>query len=832
MSKRRVAAGGVGCTGCLGVVAGASGLALIALLGVGIAVYVVEQQWETAVRSTLAQYTGEEVTFGSLGLGFGRVTIHDLELHDASGAAVLAVAKASVHANPFDLLGHPANWKLTGLRLHGVHLTPHRTDDGFALPEGTLALLRGEGAASLGDLPLPPLTVPEVRLTDVEVELDGHRLTVEALDVPTGASLTLDPLASLSLGPVEARGVGLPAQGVRVDLATFALTHEVDPDTLALTLDGTRLEGIRVALDGLEALVESASADGAVELSLEGEPTLVAGAWSAGAFQIDALQTIRGSEASLRLDALTLQDDDLQVHDLALTALRATAGSTGWPIVGRMLTATDGIPLPTVRAPGVVIHGTTLHAADVMARATTTRTGLTFEPGTRLGWDAGTVQGLSVFVGDQERVTVGELGIPAGGVTPGRPLALDELTARDVAATLLWKQHAFGIPVEAFRLASVQGGMSLATVAIEGLTLKVQGASGTLPVSVASARLDGFALAPDSWRLGSGSLGGIRVDDGRLWAKVDRVGLGSDHVVEVAGAQVWTRIGNQRHLDLPHVAKEHVPGWLGGSFGGDTDFFGVAFPGSPWVPARLRVSSVVVHVVDDAIASESTTWDVPLAITLGPHTDSGNLPVSLTGTFVDGDLSMSGTLQPNNTLTASVEARSLQLGDLGMYLDEPLSRWGLRIEQGRADSDLDLTLRGAHVRLEGKGTGIGLKLGGSALAGVANTGFDVVKGSDNGVSVPITIEGDLSDPAFSPIDLLIASYTKGIQNAVDLSGLGEVGDSVKRLVGNVTGGPDEGTDRADQSGAGEQVDGAVDNVKGALKDVFGGGNKGRKKKRR
>jgi hypothetical protein len=407
------------------------------------------------------------------------------------------------------------------------------------------------------------------------------------------------------------------------------------------------------------------------------------------------------------------------------------------------------------------------------------------------------------------RLGVERAELPGGTLTPTTaPLVFDTLTVQGVTGSITWDAHAFGVPETAFRLAGFAGGVEVAELRVDRADLLVHGRTGAVPVHVDRIVVPALDVGSEGWRVPGGTLSGVEARWERVRATVHTAQLGQDGTVRLEGTEAWTRVNAQRQLDLPPVAQDHAPVWLGGQFQGTEPYFGVAFPGSPYIPKAIDAPRVLLHLADEGIADPPHTWDLSLDLSLGPHDAQGHLPVSVSGDVAGGKLAFEGHVEPAGTIHADVGVRGLVLGELGMYLDKPMSRFAMEIKQGRGGADLRMDLEGSTVSLKGTGSSRSLKMQGSALAGVANTGFGAVSGSDNTVSIPIEIEGDLADPDFSPFDLLLSSYVGGLHKSAAKS----LGKAMKNI-----GGPEEGTERAKQTGGGRNVDKAWGALKGALK---------------
>lgn len=971
MAKRRLFARGAGCLAGLGL-SGALGIAgTLGLTGVGSWVVYrgITSQWEDALRDTLAQTTGDEITFRKMSIGLRSVTVHDLSVKDALDGEVLHIDQLSLEGDPRELLGTPTAWKLEGLHLEGVDLHPQRDGDTFALPTTTLALLRGDSPLP-AEVELPQLVVPTVTVDGLRVALDGHELTAASARIADGATLVppsgVGPF-TLQLGGAELEGVALPAQNVGIDRLRLALTDTLTPTTTQLVVDGVVAEGVALTLDGLKATIPRIQAENDVTLDLLAGPSLTVGQLQSDGFSLSAGNVFHCRDLRTRIDqTLTLADDELVLDELTVTGLRSTTTPQGWPALDVLLSATDGAHLPPVRAPRVSFRQTVIGAGGAEATADTTSTSLHFVPGERLSWGAGVVQELDVTLNGAEQLAVDRVAISGGALTPGRtglafeeldvqgvrgasswtsqsfglpegllglaavrggmsfgavsasdvtievtgrtgsfPVHVDQATVHDLSlgsdlvtldattaegirmsdgafeatvrhvelarpttltpgqsiawptvdvrgvavggggkarvaveridvpagtltpatdglaidavglegltGTIAWGAHAFGVPEAVFRLGGFAGGVSVKALQIERTDLLVQGKTGTIPVHVDRIAAKSVDLDPDGWTVASGDLKGLEARWERVRATVDSAGLAADGTVTLTGAEAWTRLNEERKLDLPPVAADHAPVWLGGAFRGTEPYFGVAFPGSPYTPRSIQAPGLLLHLADEGIANPHTTWDLTLDVALGPHDAQGHLPVSLEGDFAGGKLAMQGHVEPAGVIQADVGVRGLVLGEMGMYLNEPMSRFNMEIQQGRGGAALRVNLEGSQVSMRGNGTGRSLKMQGSAVAGMANVGFGAVKGSDNTVSIPIEIDGDLSDPAFSPFDLLLSSYVGGLHKSVAKS----LGNAVKNL-----GGPDDGTVRAKQTGGGRNVDKAF----GAIKKGLRGGS--------
>jgi len=972
MGKRRWFARGAGCMGAFGLSGALGAAGTLGLCGVGawVAYRTVQQQWEVTLRDTLAQTTGDEIAFGKLSIGLRGITVHDLVVRDTLDGSFLTVDALSLYGDPRELLGAPTAWHLDGLHLEGVALRPQRDGDGFALPETTLALLRGESPLPAG-LELPLLVVPEVSVDGLSVEVDGHRVDALAAHVATGATLT-PPTGpgsfALQVGPADVTGLTIADPSTRIDRLLVALDGDITPDTTQLSLTGLVLEGVGLTLDGLSATVPRVHAENDVVLDLVG-PSLTVGTLQSDGFSLTAGNVFHCRDLRARIDQpLTLANDEVVVDELTATGLRSATVAGGWPALDVLVTATKGARLPVVKAPRVTFQGTSIRAKGAEATADRTTTSLDFRPGKRLAWGPGTVLGLRVMVGDAEQLAAERVEVSGGALVPGMPnlsfdrlgvqgvrapsnwtgeafgideallglgavrgglvfhtvdvdridldvtgrsgafpvhidqvavgelevqrdgislatasasgvrlqdgafqasargialvpnatvslhpgqdltwgalavrgvsvqgtgnvrlaadhvdvpagtlakgaegLALGPLTVRQLSGSMTWGADAFGVPDAVFRLGGFAGDTTLEAVRVEGADVMVHGATGAVPVHADRATLDGFTVGADGWSMPSATLTGVEAKAERVRATVRTVQLQPGGAVRLEGSEAWARVNDARQIDLPPVAMDHAPVWLGGQFKGNAPFFGVDFPGSPYTPTSLQAPGLVLHLTDEGIANPHTTWDLPLEVSMGPHDAQGHLPVSVAGEIAGGKLSFEGHIEPAGSVHADFGVRGLVLGDLGMYLDEPMSRFAMQIKQGRGGAAMRMDLEGSQVSMKGTGMGRSLKMQGSALAGVANAGFGVVKGSDNTVSIPIAIEGDLSDPSFSPFDLLLSSYVGGLHKSAAKS----LGKAVKGI-----GGPEEGTVRNKQTGGGRSVDKAF----GAIKKALDGGS--------
>ncbi len=661
-------------------------------------------------------------------------------------------------------------------------------DDTIVIDELTATGLRSQTVASgwpaldvllsaTKDASLPALKAPRLTFKGTTIRAKGALASADR----TTTSLDFRPGERLAWGPGIVQGfrvtVGDAEQlsAERVEVSGGALT----PGMGTLSFDRLGVQGVR-------------------------GPSR----WSGNDFGIDtALLGLADVRGGLVFHTVDVDGIDLDV----------TGRSGAFPIhidqvsVGELAVQGDGISMGSASAVGVRLQD---GAFGATARAIALAPGATvaLHPGQDLTWGALVVKGVSLQGAGNVRLSADHVDVPAGTLAKGvGGLALGPLTVRQLRGSMTWGADAFGVPDAVFRLGGFAGDTSLASVQIEGADVLVHGATGAVPVHANRATLDGFTVGPDGWSMPSATITGVEARADGVRATARTVRLEPDGAVRLEGTEAWARVNDARQLDLPPVAIDHAPVWLGGQFKGKAPFFGVAFPGSPYTPTSVYAPALVLHLTDEGIANPHATWDLPLEVSVGPHDAQGHLPVSVTGEVAGGKLSFEGHIEPAGTVHADVGVRGLVLGDLGMYLDEPMSRFSLQIKQGRGGAAMRMNLEGNQVSMKGTGSGRNLKMQGSALAGVANAGFRAVKGGDNTVSIPIAIEGDLSDPTFSPFDLLLSSYVKGLHRSAAKS----LGKAVKGI-----GGPEKGTVRNKQTGGGRNVDKAF----GAIKKALDGGS--------
>lgn len=740
--KGRIAAAfaSLGCVGCLGF--GAGGVILVLVVVVAGAL-LIQSQWQKALTAALDAPTGGEVRFEGLRLGLNKVTLEGVVVSSPGGQEVIRADELIARGNPWTW--SRSELPLDGAELRGVHLHLHRDGAEWELPTTTLSLLRGQTPEELA---LPEVLLPELLLTDVSAEVSGPEggftAHIDQARVPD-VSAALDPALRAQVGPLEIIGLSLTAPGAE----TLRL-ESVSMETDALSLDLTELPARQVRITGVTA-----------EVGPEG--------W---ALPAQALGAVLGSEG---IAWPALEATDVQVE---LVGLRATGA--------------DGGVLASVRQFSVPRAGLTIGESIA----------LELEPMEAQGFVLSEREGATLATAPWARITVapwtssdGHLSIPS--VVTGKA----EAHARKGARYLGFRRSTWSL----LRMDGLDwGGARIDRVTVDGATAHVAAQGGTLDASVGEVVARGVLLAHQDeppWQLGSvavssttATVGGQRV------AVIPTITLGSDGTITTQGGEVWTSLASDHSLDLPPVVEDHVPTWLGGlrTESGDP-WYGVDYEGLPWRPHKLVATGLTLHLRDEYIAKRPQDWDIALQrATIGPRAGD-RLPIQAHLGVVEGEIDATGALRQGGNLALAVNAKKLQLSELDAYTGPYLSPSGLEIVRGAAAAELEVKVRGSDLTVEGDAHLRRLELEGNHAAGrlLAKAGNQLPN-----ITVPVEVEGDLSDPGFSPMRAIIESTTTG-------------------LVGQLKGAAGQGVDKVMSSSAVSTGKEAAQDVGDKARDVGG-----------
>ena len=514
-----------------------------------------------------------------------------------------------------------------------------------------------------------------------------------------------------------------------------------------------------VTFDGLSLGLGTVSLYDVAVHDSEGGPLITAHRVRVGANPLTVMNPEEWAVRRLRVDDATVTIDDDEALKLPEATLAWLQGqSTGTPLVPRLTVGR------------LDIRGLTAVANEASVSVETVSTeGLvvTVEPDA-LGAVWSTVElGSLTVAGSGPVASVARAMVPEGtwSSTDSR-FEIGEVTASQVQATVRWGEDRFGVPASLLGALAAPGWerVGVSSLALREVDLTVVGQGEPLSVPMEEVTVSDLSAEPGvPWQFAQATATGVSVHDGeRQVAEVETVTLGADHVLRADGVRAWTAFRDDRTLVLPPVLEDHVPDWLGGRLQRTDAHWGVAFPGSPWVPERAVVTDMTVHLQDHVIAEPDTDWVLPMKVSLGPAHRWGT-DLRIDGQACDGAWSLDGRLGAERSLTADVTVRDMDLAQLDMYLDPSMRKMGgVTLKEGRGSGGFDLVLTGPSFKMVGPGRATGVVMEGSPVAGAGNLGVGLAGGRDNTVMIKLDARGDLSNPRFSAVRAVFNGLAQGL----------------------------------------------------------------------
>lgn len=747
--------------------------------------------WDRALRATLAQATGGEVGFDRLRLSWRGLVLRGVVVTAGDGRPLLTADRVEVGLRHLSLF-EGDDWRWSSLSVSGARATPHRTRDGWAVPERTLAWLH-----RTGDGAIPAVRAPALELRDARLELpapDGTLLAV-GVDRATVLAPSIQPGPdgpTLAFGPIEAAG------------ATFALGDAVTGIVSRASVGGTDGAWSWTATPAVGALV-------AHDLSV----TLPGGALRAGAVRVAGARWQGGVHLDdLDVTALAL-DADGQVTRLdRLGASGVSSLAFGAPVtVATVAGGALSTELRDLGALGAVLRGLgqqpTLRTwpltVERAAFASVERPGAGVRAEdvalTRVQWALGTVSAAGVTTG---AVTAGTLSARSTSVAgpkwdPSGPLALDVVVGTGVQAALDLYAPGLGLgaaldgalpagvrigtltlpsarvtaaagdrtlagevaALELGDLRSEAGGIQARTVVARAGEGTASGPSGTLSWAAARIVGDELRLGRDTTLRGGGLERLVLRRGGERVAAAEQLTLGPDGVARVSGGAGWTALISPHALEVPPLVAEHVPRGLGGARRGSAEWWGVDLRGLPWVPTRVVGDGALV-VADRVVGDQRFAFAIA-SFAAGPL--GATLPIEARGEVAGGRFDATGAAHPDGRATVRLSARSIDARAFESYGTRLLQVSGLGIGPGRIQADLDLALAPDRLSISGDLVVRNLtlvvrdrkKLGAALLS---LTKGDAVQLPEE--RIPVRVACPLADADCSPLDQLAKVVTEAL----------------------------------------------------------------------
>ena len=752
-------------TGCL-LTAGL--LVVLAAVAVVLTLRVIEQRWESSLRSALEAATGEEISFEDLQLGLGGTTLTQVSISDSAGQPVLTARELHLTLNPWSQTRD--NWQVDAVSLVGVELSLHRDELSWGLPQTTIAMLMEH---DLQEIPWPELRIEALELQEINVELKGPE-TSAALMMPSLTTgelvLTLDGEVELSLGAVDIptleltapEGETITASGIAFEVAPWSPSHE--------------------------------------QLQL-------------GPVQVESVSTDLGARG-------------WRVPDAIATTL-ATGEGIPWPIlaieavtVGSMgLAAGSGEDRSTASVGRVGLGPTTItiHPEPALAWGPISTGAVS------LASEAGQVVQI-------ERLNISEGGIALTASRLALPWVSAGALSATLRKGERWFAVPTGTWA-LFGRPGAQGpwsGLHISQLELSTLDADVIAPSGTLAIHSTGGKAASVGLDPRTrrpWSVGSAILDDVAISTDEPFATVAQVRLTEAGTLEADGVELWTRLRKNRNLKLPPVAKEHAPSWVGGELASsEAAWFGVELNTLPWQPKRATLRNATIHLDDARNADPPLQWVVAVSsASMGPM-GKERLPFTAVGTVAEGSFEANGGLRSGGNAVVNVAAKKVSLKALTPYVDDLLDAFGLKVKAGTVGGDLTLTLRGSRLQIDGPARARRIELGGkSGMAGLANATLQAITGERTRVDLELDIGGDLSDSSFSPFRLVMAAVVGEL--------VGEATDALGELLEGIeveggSGGKKKGKKKGNQT----QAEQAIEDIATGLQDALTGGNNNKKKK--
>jgi len=735
-------------------------LAVLAAVAVVLTLRVVEQRWESSLRSALETATGGEISFEDLNLGLRGTTLTEVRINDSAGQPVLTAQELELSLNPWSQTRD--NWQVDAVSLTGVELSLHRDDLRWGLPETSIGMLLEH---DLQEIPWPELRIDSLELSEISVELKGPEssasLTLPSLTT-SGLVLSLADQARLELGPVTIPLLDLTApdgetihvSGITAEIAPWGPTDE------QLTVTTVQIEQVNTDLGAQGWRVPDAAA--ATLTGGDGIP------WPTVAIESVTLGSLAlaagGGEdrTTVRVGRVTLEPTSLTLGPVPAVA---------WGPV-----STGAVSLASKAGEVVTIDTLHLSAGSIDPTAT------------RLDIPHVTTGGLTATLRKGERW----FAVPTGTwALFGRPGAPDG-----------WS------------------GLRVAKLEIGALDAGIVAASGTLAVRCPGGEASAVGLDPTAarpWSVGSAVLRELSISTDEPFATITKVTLNQGGLLEAEGVELWTRLRKNRSLKLPPVVQEHAPSWIGGEPTSEGAWFGVDLGTLPWQPTQARLRDATIHLDDARNSDPPLQWVVSVSsASMGPM-GKDRLPFTALGTVAEGRFEASGGMRSSGQAVVNVAAKQISLKALTPYVDDLLDTFGMKVKAGTVGGDLKLSLNGSRLKIEGPARARRIEMGGkSGVANLANATLQALTGERTRVDLNLDISGDLTDGDFSPFRLVLAAVVQ------DLVGVATdaLGEFLENLDVEESGGKKKGKKKNNQDQA-EQV---IENIAAGLQDALSGGN--------
>lgn len=717
-----------GCLGCLGV----TGVALI-VGGIGIAIggYVLQTQWEAAVRAVVEERTGGEVTFDHLLLGLGTVTLTAPTVHGADGAVLLTADQLTVTALPWTF--DAPTWALDTVTVEGLRGTLPRSN---GLPARTLEALRL--AEGLPRVDVGTLVVPDATVTLGTAEITWEEAEVSAISVTPGSW-------EIAWGSVTARGVEAGPGGAGA----------ADSDRGPATGSGTA---------GAGASETHGTGAATVEHARIGTLTVTHGGWRPG--------------------------QPVELSDVHLTATELRPGRSGWTLPPILLGALAEAGIPEARIVGLAFTDLDLASGPAAAHLAEAHVGSAGGSGTTVSWGEGGA--TDIVLTDSGRRFLGvERAILSPGTwnAGGDRLRVEGLSLDGVRADVTRGQPRLGVPAATWLLLAMDRpdwrGLELGTLEMADVGATVRSPAGDTETIHQRVVTHDVLASPDApwWRIGGTEVSGttLRVA-GKTVATARSVSLTAAGGVTIRGAEAWTQVRADRTLDVPPIVSVHTPTWLGGSYA-TGPWYGVSFDGLPYQPRTVVFTDTVVHLEDTVLAEPATTWNVQIVrAQVGPMSET--VALQLDARVAEGSVTATGSARRDGSAQVDVRLTDLALEALAPYLGAALKSAGLSVQGGRLDGQLTTTLAGSVVSVQGDTQARDLQVGGGVLAGAANTGVRLTSGATRTFRFRLVTQSDLADPKQHLVPRVAAATAKGLLTG---GAVGQVGDAAATTTSQVAG---------------------------------------------
>jgi hypothetical protein len=419
-------------------------------------------------------------------------------------------------------------------------------------------------------------------------------------------------------------------------------------------------------------------------------------------------------------------------------------------------------------------------------------------------FDGLVVHGLAVHVGPggEQIVRVDRLSL---GVGPSAlrqdPVRIARASADGVTVTLA-RDPAWTFPptVRGILLGEIATfdwpAVEIGELAVTGITVSGTTPDGVLNGTADQLDLHDLALSLDGglqWSLRSGVLGATRLSTAEQ-AIVDfgAMTFRDDGTLVVDRMSATATVRPDRTVDMPPVAADFTPRWLGGHQGpAEGPWLGIRLGWLPWVPRVVQLRGGQFAVTDGTFGAAPVTWDITVpTLDLGPI-DGDRMPIVGEVGFAGGVAELTGAVQQDGRIGFDVRFTGGEASFFEPYVRQTLRTLSLALERGDASADLHVDLNGSQVHIAGTMTGSNVRFtaaqqddAGSSLVGAGSRLFTA--NDDQPYRTRVDIRGDLVDPSFSPTKQIIAGMDHAVTSRVTGTIEGAVG-TVKRTLRKVFG---------------------------------------------